>query len=103
MKKRKLIFSIGLLVFFTHLSSAQNNKPVRKSNRPPKTIDSSAVKVYLEYTCSVDKEGTVRNQKGEIIGKMAKDGVIRDLEGNIIGRREKTRLEASREAIMDTY
>jgi hypothetical protein len=79
-----------------------------KSDKPKKVkagseIDSSAVKIYLEYICTVEKDGTVKNNKGEILGKMYAEGTIKDAEGKIIGRREKTKKEISAELIRNTY
>jgi hypothetical protein len=105
MKTGKPILLISLLLLMTNMAFSQNNQDNKKQKKykPPVTLDSSAVKVYLEYICSVEKDGTVRNRKGEVIGKMFKDGVIKDLEGNIIGRKEKTASEIAKENTIYAY
>jgi hypothetical protein len=100
----KTILISGLFCVITVSGFCQNTtKGKPKKVKPGTTIDSSAVKIYLEYICTVEKDGTVKNNKGEILGKMYSDGTIKDAEGKIIGRREKTKKEINAEIIQNTY
>ena len=46
--------------------------------------------VYVKFKGRVQADGTIIDEKGNVIGKSDDDGVIRDSAGQVIGKRDKS-------------